>query len=445
MVRFLTKLTLALVLTGCALTTPQAFYESSPDNWSDKERKVAFFYALQKENTEITDQGRIIKRDILTFTDILDLIKRMQNDFNYVLQNPDWVDYLLWTGSNTSVNNTKYAWEALYKCFNAIYIQNELADLLNIVLDDNYEKYNQKFIFACPTLAEKLKLDDPRVEEAKRSGSLIPNQIVNMDINTPAGELSLEIVSYIAVQTEPKTPQEEFERWFAPSLYSEIFLVGSNVPIVRMYRMSGNSTVYNLIVVDTDKPEDYGFGLPDMLLRETFFSPMEFISAKLQVLMPKPKNLVSLYNYEREPLDVEQIYIIQSSSNKLEVWEDIGPYSVPVKYKGTPNFSDFEIDKNFVDKSGNLRKVKFFRKRFTSAHVEELYVPKKEFEYVQEIYLEGSLVSVIVPGKPKTTASADYFGNLIYVVYKSADKSYMLWDSDGDGTFDKRKEVVWDW
>lgn len=445
MVRSLVRPVVALILTGCALTTPQAFYESSPDNWSDRERKVAFFYALQKENTEISDQGRIIKRDVLTFADILDLVKRMQNDFNYVLQNADWVDFLLWTGSNKSVNNTKYAWEALYKCFNAIHIQKELADLLNIALDNNYEKYNQKFIFACPTLAEKLKLDDPRVEEAKKSGSLIPNQIVNMDISTPAGELSLEIRSYISVQTEPKNPQEEFERWFAPSLYSEIFVNGYDIPIVRMYRLNGTSNMYNLILVDTDKPNEYGFGLPDMLLRETFFTPMEFVSAKLKILMPKPQNLVSLYNYEREQLDVEQIYIVQSSSKKLEVWEDNGPYSVPVKYEGTPNFSDFEIDKNFVDKSGNLKKVKFFRKRFASAYVEELYIPKKDFEYVQDISLEGNLVSVIVPGKPKIAASSDYFGVLTYVVYKSADKSYMLWDSDGDGTFDKRKEVVWDW
>lgn len=42
-------------------------------------------------------------------------------------------------------------------------------------------------------------------------------------------------------------------------------------------------------------------------------------------------------------------------------------------------------------------------------------------------------------------APADYFGELRYIVYKSAEKSYMLWDSDGDGVFDKRKEVVWNW
>ncbi len=432
-------------LTSCALTTPQAFYEEAPKEWTHRQKITAFFYALQKEATVQTPTGRDINRELVSITNALYLTQRLLADLNWFVSNEEFIDYLMWNGSKQSIRETQARWEFLFKCLQAYKIQGELAQNLGIVLKDKLlttKNYSIDLILACPQLSEKLKLLDPRVEETLVTGRLIPNQIISLEIADPLGMVKLTAKTYILQPDQAQTQEEALAKYYSPGIYAEIYREEEEFPIIRLYRPSGAQTL-TLALIDKDPPDVFGYQLPDELSSVSVSNALEYISSNIKSLIPREEQPFYVFSKKQRP-DVKEIYIVKSGEQTIQVWEE-GTFEVPIDYKNGNFLVDVQYKKVKEPRPDGLKEVEFYIEKYYESNVIEFYVPKKEFSLVLSVVPNENSLIVKFKDKPSVDGPPKSLGVLTFVVYREDEKSWMLWDSDGDGIFDKRRLVMWNW
>lgn len=441
----LTLFILSLTFSSCALTTPQAFYENAPESWTHKQKMTAFFYALQKETTTQTPTGREIRRDLVNIPTALYLTNRLLADLNWFVSNEEFIDYILFTGSKHSIRETQARWEFLTKCLQAYKIQGDLAQNLGIVIKDpllQTKSYSLDLIIMCPELSEKLNLLDPRVEEAMNSGRLIPNQIITIEAADPLGLVKLTAKTYIIQPDQAQTQEEALEKFYSPGIYAEIYREDEEKPIVRLYRPAGSESL-TLALIDKDLPEDFGYGLPDSLENVFYSNALEYISANIKNLIPREEQPFYLNSKKVKP-SVKDVYIVKSGEQEVQIWES-GTFEVPVDYKDSDFIADVQFKKVSEPRKDNLKEVEFYIAKYYQTSVIEFYKPKPGYDLVLNAMISENNVVVKFKDKPALEAPPSALGTLSYVVYREDEKSWMLWDSDGDGVFDKRRLITWNW
>ena len=439
-------LTLTVLLTACAVTTPQAYYESLPKEWTHQQKMTAFFYSLQKETTSVTPTGRNLRRDLVSINEALYMAERIRADIDWLInnENEDYIKYLLWTKSQYSIKESKGVWDFLAKCLRAYQIQGDLAQKLGIKLEDpllRTKNYQQNLIIACPQLGNQLKLLDPRVEEAIKTGRLLPSQVIKLDLADPLGTVTLEATTYLIEPDSAQTPEEALNKFYAPGIYAEIRREGESFPIVRLYR-SPESDRLNLIVIDSDNPEQFGYGLPDKLDTVSLANALEYIAREARNLIPREFQAINIVRKKKVP-QVEEIYIVRNQGEVFQTWEE-GEFVVPIDYQTKDFIADVKLKRTNQERTDGLKEVEFFTANYYDAKVIEYYEPLPDYRLIKDFATIGQNIELQLKGKPNVSAPPEALGKLVYVMYlEGNNKGWILWDSDGDGKFDKKRSIVW--
>lgn len=431
---------LVVLLASCAITTPEAFYNEAPAEWTKQQKIVAFFYALQNEGTVQTPTGRAIRSDLVEVQQALYMAERMSADLKWFAGNEEYVNYLLWNGSKQSFAETEAVWEFVTKCLRAYKIQADLADLFGIKLDGLDGKYYDiRLITACPTLADRLRLLDPRTEEAINDGRLLPNQVIRVDLADPMGAITLEATTYILIPDAPQTEEEALQKYYSPGIYAEVKREGEPMPIVRLMRAPG-SDILNVVILDTDPPDYFGYGLPDKMESGGYTSAIEFIAQRVRDLIPREFKTTQLTQKRFVP-PPEEVHVVRSAEATYQAWEE-GVFEVPIDYKDKPFYAEVRLKKK-QDRQDGLKEVEYYIANYYSHDVVEYYTPNPEYALVRDYSYYGPDISLSFRDKPSIKAPPSSMGKLTYVMYRLDSKGWLLWDSDGDGVFDKRRPVVW--
>ena len=433
----------SLILSSCALTTPEAFYQEAPRDWNKQQIVTAFFFALQKETTTLTPSGRSIRGDLVELEKALYLAERMLEDMKWFSENEEYANYLLWNGSNHSFRETEAVWKYLAKCLRAYKIQADLSEVFGIKLDglSSSNKYNIRLITSCPELVDNIRLLDPRIEEAIKSGRLLPNQIVRLELADPLGMVTLEAVTYIVQPDSPQSLEEAINKFHSPGVYAEIRREGEEYPIVRLYRAPGSEDL-NIILVDSDLPGYFGYGLPDSMEMGSYRSALEYISSKAKSLIPREESITSLYKKRFVP-ETDEVFVVKSSEAKFQSWEE-GEFYVPVDYKDKDFIPEVRFKKDQESRRDGLREVEFYVANYYSIDVVEFYTPKEEYSLIKSYSTFGNLINLTFKDKPAISSPPSSLGVLSYVMFKEVgDKGWIYWDRDGDGVFDARRPIYW--
>jgi len=431
------------ILSSCALTTPEVFYYEAPDEWNKQQKVTAFFYALQKETTTLSPSGRSIRQDLVEVEKALYVAERMLEDMKWFSENEEYVSYLLWNGSKHSFAETEGVWKYLAKCLRAYVIQSELASILGIKLEgiSSSKKYNIRLITTCPELANNIRLLEPRIEEALKSGRLLPNQILRLELADPMGLVTLEATTYIVQPDSAQTEEEALDKFYSPGVYAEIKREGEEFPIVRLYRAPG-SDYMNIVLVDLDLPDYFGYGLPDKMEMGVYKSALEYISAKARHLIPREESSTRLTKKKFVP-NPEDVFVVKSSEASFQAWEE-GSFELPFEHKDKDFISEVRLKKNQEDRKDGLKEVEFFIANYYAIDVVEYYVPKKEYSLVKDYSTYGNQITLWFKDRPSISSPPASLGVLTYVMFREADnKGWIYWDKDGDGAFDARRPIYW--
>jgi hypothetical protein len=431
-----------VILSSCALTAPEAFYYEAPKEWNKQQKITAFFYALQKETTTLSPSGRTIRLDLVELDKALYVAERMLEDIRWFSENEEYVDYLIWSGSKHSFSETEGVWKYLSKCLRAYKIQYDLASILGIKLEgiSSSKKYNIRLITSCPELANNIRLLEPRIEEALKSGRLLPNQILRLELADPMGLVVLEAITYIVQPDSPQTEEEALQKFYSPGVYAEIKREGEDVPIVRLYRAPGSDTM-NIVLIDLDSPDYFGYGLPDKMETGNYRSALEYIAAMAKNLIPREESSTKLVKKKFVP-NVEDVHIVRSSEASFQAWEE-GTFELPIEYKDKDFVVEVKLKKN-NDRRDGLKEVEFFVANYYDIDVVEYYTPKKEYSLIKDYSTYGNYITLLFRDKPTISSPPASLGTLTYVMFREADsKGWIYWDKDGDGVFDARKPIYW--
>jgi hypothetical protein len=432
------------LLTSCAVTMPGAFYSNAPSDWTDEQKMVAFYYALQKWGTKETADGRVINREVLSVYDVYDTILRLNEDLSFALKDKGFLNYVTWKGASPAVQRLNASLTILSKCFTAYKIQSDLIKIFSIdrkTTTVEKEGYSTRLITLCDGLKDKLKLDEPSIEKAKEEGRLMLSRLYKISLATEYGEKEIEVRNYkVLNDVSFESEEQKFNYYFTPSDYIEIaYAEEPNTPIVRVYK-TNKETNQSYVISSTDEPGSYGFGLPSKLESIIVVDGMDWIAANLKNLFNTKVAQIDVYK-DKKPIETH----IVRAGEKIQTWED-GEFTVPYGYSSSNFFADIESDKNATEqRKDNLTVMKFYKKIYTDVNVQEIFVPKPEFKVIKSATLISDRIQVDLPLKPSVTADPAYFGTLTYVIYKEGAVSWMLWDSNGDGKFDKRRKVNWVW
>jgi hypothetical protein len=432
----------ASILASCALTAPEAFYKEVPDEWTKQQKVTAFFYALQKESTTLSPSGRSIRQDLVEVDKALYVAERMLEDMQWFSSNEEYVNYLLWNGSKQSFSETEGVWKYLSKCLRAYKIQSDLSSVLGIKLEglSSSKKYNIRLITSCPELANNIRLLEPRIEEALKSGRLLPNQILRLELADPMGSVSLEATTYIVQPNSAQTEEEALNKFYSPGVYAEIKREGEDVPIVRLYRAPGSEDM-NIVLVDFDLPGYFGYGLPDKMDTGNYKSALEYIAVMAKNLIPREESSTKLSKKKFVP-NSEDVYVVKSSEASFQVWEE-GEFELPINYKDKDFITEVKLKKD-NDRKDGLKEVEFFVANYYDIDVVEYYTPKKEYALVKDYSTYGNQITLQFKDKPTISSPPTSLGILTYVMLREADnKGWIYWDKDGDGTFDARRPIYW--
>jgi len=432
----------AAILSSCALTAPEAFYLEAPDEWNKQQKVTAFFYALQKETTTLSPSGRAVRQDLVELDKALYVAERMLEDMQWFSTNEEYVNYLLWNGSKQSFSETEGVWTYLSKCLRAYKIQSDLASVLGIKLEgiSASKKYNIRLITSCPELAGNIRLLEPRIEEALKSGRLLPNQILRLELADPMGMVSLEAITYIVQPDSAQTEEEALNKFYSPGVYAEIKREGEDVPIVRLYRAPGSDSM-NIVLVDFDLPDYFGYGLPDKMETGNYRSALEYIAATAKSLIPREESSTKLAKNRFVPKP-EDVYVVKSSEASFQAWEE-GTFELPIEYQDKEFLVEVRLKKN-TDRKDGLKEVEFFVANYYNIDVVEYYTPNKEYSIIRDYSTFGNQITLQFRDKPTISSPPSSLGVLTYVMFREVDnKGWIYWDKDGDGTFDARRPIYW--
>ena len=270
-------------------------------------------------------------------------------------------------------------------------------------------------------------------------------------------KVGVEFISYKVIDSEtPKDNNVDYIQGTRFEIADNGNLRRETMPSIKMFN-SGNG--YNsVIVIDKDRQGEIGFTLPDFVERSQRISSAEQLMSEsvFSRLFPEPQNQKRIPPKDPPPIIVE---IAPVGKTKVDVWETSNDgWTVPTRYKNDRS-DNYEIDykikgsdvENF-DHANTNKQVDYFRKMWIGVgdgRVVEYIRPKSPYD-------QANLSQVSVFSKDIRLVTAD--GNVEQGVitpninkwiqdkphqlsYTHANRRWMIWDEDGDGKYEKKREI----
>ena len=272
----------------------------------------------------------------------------------------------------------------------------------------------------------------------------------------------LDIVSYMVREDEeiPETNQVQYVEIYRVEFEVQpdgtyTILSRESKPALKGF-MSKYSNQIDVLVIDTDREGDWGWGTPDVITRvsgvregrDLYLYP-RWRSDVLDKLFQKALDRAS----EREklrPKPTLPVEIVYRKGFRFDVWEAC-PESgcvVPYDYKS----HDWDAKIIFVEgtESEELKQIEWFVKEYSSVRkVIEYYEPLPEFagRDIREAIGYSNYWKVRRAGQPTVEGDLELFAistpkMIDYTDPGNPKKTWRLMDEDGDGIFEKRRALI---
>jgi len=247
--------------------------------------------------------------------------------------------------------------------------------------------------------------------------------------------------------------------------YIEIFRRNANgmesKPAVRGFMVAGGSKV-SIFIVDYDKEGISGYGSPDGVIIAT----VDIVSGKdifgdsflreklLEAIFEDPQNHSKEGLARKKPKD-KPIYtaIVRMGELKLDMWEE-GNWAVPFDYQEfllnieIVYAKSKTVEETKREEKEKLKRIELFQREFKQEGktvVIEYWIPKKEYA-VQDISYSLTFndeITIRIKDQEKKSGGIGFFGDKKkMIVYNFGGKWFQILDENGDGIFEKKKEIA---
>lgn len=269
-----------------------------------------------------------------------------------------------------------------------------------------------------------------------------------------AKKFTLKLNTY-KILTSPDQPQDNDPDYIEGYRLNDSG-VEEMLPTLKIFFVSGKA----VMVIDTDRFMEPGYGLPDLVkINYGISSVYDILSDKSFVrdLLFKDRLVEKRVPPTIKPVKVE---IARIGVNKIDLWEkapDEKGWMVPVKYwndtknnyKVTIKFKEADKD----SKISNLQQIDFVKKVYSggSGDVVEYYTPKSEFQgkmiECKVVDSDKRLLVQLENGKEVagivTEGDNQFVGDSPTVIdYNEGGKRWRIKKSEGSTVFDKRREIA---
>jgi hypothetical protein len=220
--------------------------------------------------------------------------------------------------------------------------------------------------------------------------------------------------------------------------------------------MAANSKKINVLVIDTDREDTQGWGMPDIVTRITggVETAKDFYlgyQAKLREWVFQRAIEEAQRHELYTPEHSQDLQIVYRGQVDVDVWEECPEDGCQVPY----DYADYNWYAGVIftedTEDEELKQIEWFTAKYSSGQREvvEYYHPLAEFSLanVRDASGVGHTWTVWRVGKPKLIGGLEIFAEELPAMIEYSDPSddYLIWqmvDDDGDGKFDRRREIV---
>lgn len=473
-------LILSVISANCAITLRSSFKDQcKAEGWTNEQCDVAFYYGVrQKFTKENGNGGYEPSYNSLTREQGLVICDARLEDLNGLLdyKNKDEAKFIKEFGLREYLERQERIFKAT--CGRLQYVDNftrfkDYMGELSSIASRHLDRFSAANIFV-EDLATAYPFTSAQIDQARASGNLKETERMvwfservlgrkEPDPNDPEDQnkfiwkpvkVGVEFVSYKIMDGEqPRDNSVEYVEGTRLEIADNGRVRRESKPSVKMF-VPGNG--YNsVLVIDKDKEGEVGFLLPDFIERINRVTSAESLmnDSVLSRLFYEPESQKRVPPKDPPPITVE---IAPVGKSIVDVWEtNPNGWPVPMRYKNdrADNFSvDHKLkgsDSDDFDHSGP-KQIEYLRKTWESAgRVIEYFHPKPPYDqsnlsqvsiYGKDVRLvtaEGDVVQgVITPGSNKFLQDVPY-----QISYTQAERRWMLRDDDGDGKYEKKREI----
>lgn len=481
-VKLLPLLVAISVSSGCATYKSLMLDYGNEKGWTKDKQYAAYHYSPRVNGMLIPDGqgGFTVNSNFLSIKRVAETNKTHLEDLDYVLDynNSEWAPYIKHFGLREHFERQEEVAKTQYTYLHLAELYQTFKDYMGYrsyyrprELD---EGFNPSSIFV-ENVTESFPFTSDMVEEARNRGTLrevgrfVWSEKNTLGIKAPdpddpedpnkfiwrALDEGIEFVSYKITDTEvPRDNYADYIEGTRLVVTKSGDVKREKGPALKLFVASdGYSSV---LVIDKDKEGEIGHILPDFvekisrvryakgLMQESVLSKLFYEPEKQKRIPPK----------DPPPITVE---IAPVGKNKINLWEENAQgWLVPFKYKNerADNFSvavKIKGDENsHHDPSSPNKQVEYFKKTWTgNGNVAEYFYPQSPFDQsnVLNVSVMDKRVVLVTNDGREVTGYVTPGSNTVIkdnpysAEYDEGEKRWLLMDEDGDGKYEKKKQV----
>jgi len=484
---------LALLLVACAPSYRLKFEEQAKkEGWTKNEVKASYYYSFRVLFGKPNEDGTFgILYSRLPKAEVVKQIDRRLKDLADILnpKNERLNRYIKEFGLGEHFERQEKIFKAIRARMLTAHLHDTFEDLLRQRrwYSGKRDKYGYDHsrgydlqIFLVGDLGEMFPFKSKLIEEVRQKGWLKEVERSTFehyrkfdrkepDPNFPddprkflwqSKKYALEVVKY-KIMVPGEKPENNFGN------YVEVFRLNDNgrkesAPAIKAFLDGKGSSA--VAVIDINKEQEVGFGLPDFVEK---ISESDLISpAMFERLFPNEEKYKRI-EPKRPPIRLE----IARVGEPIDTWEKADSpqgWTVPFSYKREPTPSNYNVRLKFKRKKSDektkdhdrLREIEYVMKEWFSnkesqwviGQVVEYFRPKSPYseplveakvlfgenmKKVQVFLSDGTEKTVFVTPGPNVFIENEPEA----VAYTLGKKRWFLKDEDGDGKYEKRKQI----
>lgn len=474
----------AFLSAGCTPPYRQQFLdEGNAKGWTEKEKLAAFAYADKIFwSREAGENHYVIMYNKVPTAIVRERLEAVLKDFNAILDPKDeelrkYLDNFKLRGD---MEHDELVTQAIYGRVRAAELDAEFKEKMGESSSYGEEAvmakgYNIRKIFLAKDLEQVFPFKSDQIEAAKKSGLLKPIEKLELD----------ESIQFDHKEADPTHPDDIHEFvWVAK--HQSIRLTNYKIldaekpennhgNYIEGYRVSEGKQedkpalkiffpddgTLAVVLVDTDRQGDPGFGMPDVLdcvygldhvqdvIKDGKLLSMLFQKQNEKRVMPKDK----VFSVEISPLD-KPVDVWEKASS-ADGWivpfkfrSDKGDnYSINLKFK-KPKFNPDDAE-SMAKMHSDYQDIDWISKEYEGAgNVVEYYRPKKEFSTNIEAIVADKEVSFDFPDGSEITGHIPVGHNKFLedapyaMSYTEGQHRWWIEKSEGSSVYDKRKAMT---
>lgn len=471
------------LLGGCAPAFGPLVREKCQNDGCTKEQQYAAeAYAYRaKFTTENPDGTLSINYAVLPNAEVARIVKNRLDDLASVLdyKEPLWAAYIEEFGLRPELERQEKIFQALYARLRLIDNYNNFKEYMgersSYLPQDHGRGYDAARVFVEDVFAAYPFTSD-RIENARSSGILKEVERFIWSARRELGrkeqdpaypddpnrfiwrpeEVGIEFVGYKVI--DMANPRDNYVDYIEGTrlVMTKDGWKKENKPALKLFIPNGGYSA--VLIIDKDKEGEIGSLLPDFVERVSRITTGENLATNeiISRLFPMTEEEKRVKPKDPPPIMVE---IAPVGKNKVDVWEyKDGGWTVPFKYK-TERADNYSVsvkikgdDQTSHDPTSPNKQVEYFRKMWNgNGSVYENFYPQPPYDQSNIVRVSVSdkrvvmvtnngdeITGYVTPGTNKFIKDNPY--SVEYT--ESNDVRWLLMDEDGDGKYEKRRQVA---